>query len=398
MQYFLLTIELIPDSIQLLDMPENPPMLHSYTYPSDSATSPTELGSGTSTPQAEVVMPSLVSRLQKMHGLTKKKIYGSQPTRQPFVREERIRDKYRQVPTPLSIPSASSPPPIPKSPSADLRMPLKSKTDRARRMSAQGRITNSTPESIGNSGRRSPWFRRDSRPVLPTDSGSGSYPSSPTSVSSLNTNSPALPTPHDFDTVGTTAIGTVSAPWEPSWLEDQTEQYSSTNASRADPVYEQGIGVTEYPRSPLPSLTPMSSFAPEREKLESTSLSTLNANVEQHELIGSGDQPFIFSPEYEAAATARFQAIFQPTPLRTETPDLTSRNSYPETASASRRNYYYHSPGNLSPMSFSSTLANLSYHIPSQSATLTATKHDAPKSYVSGGSSSLEGWDGRYPL
>ncbi|KAJ7280167.1 hypothetical protein C8J57DRAFT_1501614 [Mycena rebaudengoi] len=50
--------------------------------------------------------PSIVSKLQKVHGLTKKKVYGAKPVRLPFCRDEPIRDKYRKAPTPLLPPSA----------------------------------------------------------------------------------------------------------------------------------------------------------------------------------------------------------------------------------------------------------------------------------------------------
>lgn len=42
--------------------------------------------------------PSLVSQLQQVHGLTKKKVYGAKPTRQPFIGErvERPSNKYQQ--------------------------------------------------------------------------------------------------------------------------------------------------------------------------------------------------------------------------------------------------------------------------------------------------------------
>ena len=48
--------------------------------------------------------PSLVSSLQKMHGLSWKKKYGTRMSRQPFVREELVRAKYRQALTPHPYP------------------------------------------------------------------------------------------------------------------------------------------------------------------------------------------------------------------------------------------------------------------------------------------------------
>ena len=57
--------------------------------------------------------PSLVSQLQQVHGLTKKKVYGAKPARQPFFREERVRDKYRAAPASLTMPL----PPVDQAPS-----------------------------------------------------------------------------------------------------------------------------------------------------------------------------------------------------------------------------------------------------------------------------------------
>ncbi|KAJ7773620.1 hypothetical protein DFH07DRAFT_138702 [Mycena maculata] len=52
--------------------------------------------------------PSLVSQLQQVHGLTKKKVYGTKPARTPFIQEEGVRDRYRKAPTPLLMPSSSA--------------------------------------------------------------------------------------------------------------------------------------------------------------------------------------------------------------------------------------------------------------------------------------------------
>lgn len=43
------------------------------------------------TPVAEA--PSLVAQLQQVHGLTKKKVYGAKPIRQPFFRDEKVMEK-----------------------------------------------------------------------------------------------------------------------------------------------------------------------------------------------------------------------------------------------------------------------------------------------------------------
>jgi hypothetical protein len=360
-------------------------------------------------------MPSLVTRLQKMHGLTKKKVYASQPTRQPFIREDRVRDKYRQIPTPLSIPplppSSSS---ATKSPSSESRVPSKTKTDRAKRLSGKSPLTTAPPEASGSSGRRSPWYRRDSRVAMPTDSGSGSYPSSPTSVSSFSANSPVLPTPRDFDN---RAAGAVN--WEPSWLRDQTEQHSAATLS-ADiasiPVFDQGCISPSYSGYPSQQSSPTLSTTRNNFTSARGSLPTARTNeyVEAPTVpspIDDGDRPFILCPEYEAAATARFNAIFQTSPRGPNVPNLTSTNRYPDMGQINSQDSYYTPPANAqSPVASSPPpFTNFSYdqdsrQTPSQQFSQTIPHSHSPISrdfseyHASGGSSSLEGWDGRHPM
>ena len=279
---------------------------------------PSELESSNSPDQtdSEVVMPSLVTRLQKMHGLTKKKIYGAKPKGEPFVRKDRPCSKDHHMTALLSIPPIM-PSALPstadaKLPSAESRMPLKAKSERSRRLGAKGPFTAGPPESGGSSsGRQSPWFRQSSRSVLPADSGSRSYPSSPTSPSSFSVNSPVLPTPRDFETLGSNASdGVAAAPWEPSWRPNQTEYFvpalnqcgDSATHSATLPASENAIC------SPYRSATPMPLSGP-RDNLFVPGLASVEGSKSTE---STGDQPFILSPEYEAAVTARFQAIFQP--------------------------------------------------------------------------------------
>jgi hypothetical protein len=401
---------------QLASLRDHLPLPRNYSYPPDPAGSSRESGSSVSESQPDVVVPSLVTRLQKMHGLTKKKIYGSQPARQPFIRDEPVRDKYRQIPTPLSIP----PPPPPsssstKSPSANSRVPSKTKADRAKRLSGKGPLTTGPPEISGSSGRRSPWYRRNSRATLPTDSGSGSYPSSPTSVSSFSANSPVLPTPRDFDSHAVSAVNSVSATWEPSWLRDQTEQYSSATTLSADttsiPAYEHGNISQSHSGYPLRHLASTSSATAPNFTSTSVSLQTLRTNehVEAPAVtstIDDGEKPFILCPEYEAAATARFNAIFQTSPWSPTFPDVTSVNQYPDAGLTNARDSYY-TPSAQSP-DVPPPVMNLAYgqdprDIPSQQFAPTIP-HSFPQmnqnspEFYSSGSSSLEGWNGQSPM
>jgi hypothetical protein len=137
-------------------------------------------GLSTSETQPDIVKPSLVTRLQKMHGLTKKQIYGSQPHHQPFISEERVCNKCPKIPTPLSLPPLLPPlSGIPKSPNSHSPVPYKTKADRVRRLSGNGPLTTDPPDTGGSSGCRSPWYCWNSQIIMPIDSGSGSYASLP---------------------------------------------------------------------------------------------------------------------------------------------------------------------------------------------------------------------------
>lgn len=123
-------------------------------------------------------------------------------------------------------------------------------------------------------------------------------------------------------------------------------------------------------------------------------------------VIDDGDQPFILSPEYEAAATARFHAIFN-TSARTDIPDFTSMNNYfnPGPSNPRQSQYTYPNVDTLSLTPHSSSYFGLNLRHPSQDAGVISQTGFPPDqtpsedSYGSVGTSSLEGWDGRfYPM
>ncbi|KAF8966754.1 hypothetical protein BDZ97DRAFT_1917274 [Flammula alnicola] len=103
--------------------------------------------------------PSLVSQLQQVHGLTKKKVYGAKPTRQPFFRDERVRDKYRKAPTPLTMPLPMADKKLP-SPTAGGRAISQSRVDR------MARVGQASPTEL-HSRRQHGWPRRGSRLSTP---------------------------------------------------------------------------------------------------------------------------------------------------------------------------------------------------------------------------------------
>ncbi|KIL63920.1 hypothetical protein M378DRAFT_647305 [Amanita muscaria Koide BX008] len=88
--------------------------------------------------QTQSEMPSLVAQLQQKHGLTKKKVYGVKPPRQPFFRDEPTSDPYRRPVYPLLPPltDLSSTTPIMMTPGG--RSAPLSRLDRWTRMSHRG--------------------------------------------------------------------------------------------------------------------------------------------------------------------------------------------------------------------------------------------------------------------
>lgn len=142
--------------------------------------------------------PSLVTQLQIMHGLTKKKIYGSKPTRQPFIGEERVTETPRR-------PSLMPPPQnslVPNNPGG--RTASQSTVDRAQRATVRRRSPTSTARKNG------PALQ------MPVNS----YPPSLPSLSPLSpSQSPSSPVKeHAFDTQGSNPMhpaGLSSAPTNP---------------------------------------------------------------------------------------------------------------------------------------------------------------------------------------
>ena len=114
--------------------------------------------------------PSLVSQLQQVHGLTKKKVYGAKPARQPFFRDERVRDKYRKAPAPLTMPLPQADPN--PSPTAGGRAISQSRVDR------MSRVGQASPTDL-HGRRQYGWPRRGSRLSTPEPDNALAWPSSP---------------------------------------------------------------------------------------------------------------------------------------------------------------------------------------------------------------------------
>ncbi|KAJ6552094.1 hypothetical protein DFH09DRAFT_601492 [Mycena vulgaris] len=120
--------------------------------------------------------PSLVSQLQQFHGLTKKKVYGAKPPLVPFIKDERVRDRYRGTPTRLMMPPAF---PLPAENDAP---PLLARANRARSKTKPDRGLTSRHERHVDpyAPRRAAWYQPMSSPE--GDSSESPYSSSTLSL------------------------------------------------------------------------------------------------------------------------------------------------------------------------------------------------------------------------
>ncbi|KAG6372108.1 hypothetical protein JVT61DRAFT_8822 [Boletus reticuloceps] len=397
-----------------------PPVLRHQSFPQDVQSTPPPAPA----PAQNGSTPSLVSSLQKVHGLSRKKLYGTQPPRQPFVREEPVRTKYKSSPTPLSIPVGSQQFPIPDEP----RAVSKTKVERGRRADRPqhiGDLSNST-----SPGRRSPWNCVSSSDI-------GSSPSSPTA--SHHTTSPTIPLyPAGYPTstppvtaasFSSNVVAPVPIP-ETSPLLDPSGSYFSISPSFQSPplsVTSQGPAWTpmsmptstvvpmakpagmpcavrrhsqELPRgSHMQSLTAMSS----KYRLDCASPDPRPIPKNTQKVKDAGDVPFIFSPELVAATTAKLKAALQSTP----TSSTMAMNQFPVFTSGTGLNYgattedAYDALSQLSPRPFgydavqdttlamTAMLTNGHGHM---SRVVDGEPH--PRRFVGNTSSSLQGWAG----
>lgn len=207
--------------------------------------------------------PSLVTQLQQKHGLTKKKVYGAKPVRAPFFREERVRDRHRKIPAPLTLPMPLQHPELTQSGRAVSR----SRAERMLRV-GQGSPTELHPR------RQLGYPRRGSRRPSPENDVGSAGPgpiSSPASITTFNEMSPASPydypspvSPTGDDYYGvpsipknTTPIVPMTltplhgggSPGDPAWLQ-QPQTYTPGYASSGAPLSVSYFPVTSQPLYP----------------------------------------------------------------------------------------------------------------------------------------------------
>ena len=193
-------------------------------------------------------------------------MYGTQTSRQPFVREEPVRAKYRQAPTPLSIPANGED---------------KHSLSKSRIRSPERSSQSSSPSDPISPGRRSPRSHRGM---------------SPPEMASI----PVLPT----SLPPTQGVATPVSSIHPDTLGYTTVPVSTFSTPLMMPPTSQA----SYPGSGLALTTPQPAYVPSEQPASSAGIPAWNATPKYRD---AGDAPFIFSPELEAATAAKLQAALQ---------------------------------------------------------------------------------------
>jgi hypothetical protein len=168
----------------------SPPEVHASNAVEDLSSPPAVHSES----RVDVSTPSLVTRLQQAHGLTKKKIYGVRPNRQPFFRDDHVREKYRRAPTPLAIPTF--PPPSGARIHRDVDTTHRARSDHRRLgdLSQVGPVS-PRPSTVA----LPPWPPRGSQLPSPETDTSLSSPASVPAYGTLSPVSPLMPTYPEFD-------------------------------------------------------------------------------------------------------------------------------------------------------------------------------------------------------
>ncbi|KAG6902707.1 hypothetical protein C0995_012847 [Termitomyces sp. Mi166 len=351
--------------------------------------------------------PSLVTQLQQVHGLTKKKVYGAKPVHTPFVREERVRKEPPCAPAPLILPSV-------KSTGGGRAL----STSKASRIS---RVAQSSPTEL--QARRPNFPRRNSRLSSPeTDS----YPSPTSYTAPSNISSPVSPTslvniymqpaPSHLETSLDPSWGTPE--YKPQLLSLQQSPLSPSHFPTlsaptrplADPWQDSNINVSQPVVSPTvtgPTQFPVRYDSPSRplatdsRRISSGAGDATSQSLPRRSCL-SDDEPFTFSAEYVAATATMFKNEVLPA-----YPELQS--AFPEVMSP-RRAFFVaqdqsstpspessYDPGELYISAEREELRQQSF---SQSVKQPAPGANSPgfsygaTSYSPGSSSSLTGWAG----
>ncbi|TFK24476.1 hypothetical protein FA15DRAFT_687476 [Coprinopsis marcescibilis] len=173
------------------------------------------------TPPEMEPSPTLVTQLQQVHGLTKKKVYGAKPQQQPFCSEERYDEQNRNERVAISLSMGLSDGHAPQLPPASGRVQSLSRIDRMARNQA-GPTDVKARRNLGWSGRGSRVSSPDSDPLRSPTSVAGYTDISPATAPYMTSalSSPVSPASLDeyygAHSASTTLVST-PAP-DPTWL------------------------------------------------------------------------------------------------------------------------------------------------------------------------------------
>jgi hypothetical protein len=358
--------------------------------------------------------PSLVTQLQQVHGLTKKKVYGAKPARQSFFRDERVRERYRKGTTPSSGTATASQ--LSAVPNGGGRGITRSKAERLARHG--GSPTESHPRHPGMNRRMS---APDAESLASPISFSRPYSlSSPISPTLIDMHMPAA----QLTALRPPEANILS---DPTWLQQHPPVVPSLTQSQISGDYpgnrwhagDHNLGGT-FPQQPPPAEAPiippfMPSALPKQRRQDLEMKSRNNSHeapsrpTRTSRIIHPEDEePFIFNDEYVAQTVALFENEVLPAypnfaamgePLRrSATPPPVMNSLTPP-----RRSFYIPSDQESQPSSPSSYNQGDTY-VPHQcemgqaSLPLNYSAVDSPLAYAPtyspGSDSSLTGWAG----
>ncbi|KAG6915299.1 hypothetical protein DXG01_012250 [Tephrocybe rancida] len=342
--------------------------------------------------------PSLVSQLQQVHGLTKKKVYGAKPVHKPFVGEERLR-KDSNAPAPLVLPLVKA---SPRSNASGRAL----STSKAARIS---RVAQSSPTEM--QARRPGLPRRNSRIPSPEDEIYTSSPAftsppvSPTSLTNMYIQTAPIGTPHTETIMEPNWSTMPYKPLLPSLSQPNLSQsrvglYSATptlGQSLSTPWQDNRMDASQssVPSQPRANHDALAGSYKKRRSSEGGADSPSH-RLPRRSSCPSDEEPFNFTAEYVAATAAMFKTEVLPA-----YPDL--QPAFSEVVSP-RRAFYIARDQSMPPSPCSYDPGELYVAAEREEFHQQSLKYPVPApgsprlsyatSYSPGSTSSLTGWAG----
>ncbi|EIW74163.1 hypothetical protein CONPUDRAFT_147802 [Coniophora puteana RWD-64-598 SS2] len=305
-------------------------------------------------PPYEEPIPSLVKELQKVHGISKKKVHRSSSKSKAASTSRGARERYRSdVPSltvPSSVPSASSAPP----PETDRSN--RSLADRRKRSRHDNHAASDQPTRAVTMPQGQGAERVHQSPGTESSPSCSSATLSPGSSGSRTTSSPAVPiqldstyyvaAPHLTSQATTTSIDNRAYAQQPP-VAPSLASSSLASALGPLPAVLSPTATVPVTSAGTDTTTPAGSYAqwdssvPFEPSAPSSSMGAMSGKYRLDSMVApshstasraadSGDVPFLLSPEYEAETAAKLQAALassHPPPIGTGSNDVTLTTS-----------------------------------------------------------------------